>query len=245
MTELYMSISNILFVCNFKSQQPEAFRQSEIARLQTFHRESEIRGKRFRQLRILLLLLTAILVTIIIVYVILALAQVSTDSDVPVSYTILTFAFFAGIASWQTVILTMLYFVIIKHFKGSLDREYGLLVRCQSVLAFGYLLRFILVILCDADIWIEFTRDYPNCMSNNVECQSMDIKTNFLWAALPLQFIIYAIIPYLTIIIAHWQNAKFSEQASNQDSQITPQISDRDESLKQTQDGQNFTKFDP
>ena len=46
----------------------------------------------------------------------------------------------------------------------------------------------------------------------------MDIKTNFLWAALPLQFIIYAIIPYLTIIIAHWQNAKFSEQASNQDS---------------------------
>ena len=89
----------------------------------------------------------------------------------------------------------MLYCVILKHFKGDLDREYGIVVRCQSVLATSYIIRCILIVLVNENVWIDFNRDYPTR------------GTPFTWAMLPFEFIIYNVVPYMTIMFAHWYNA--------------------------------------
>ena len=46
MTELYMRISNILFVCDFKNHPPEKDRASEIARLTSFREQTEKRSQK-------------------------------------------------------------------------------------------------------------------------------------------------------------------------------------------------------
>ena len=74
-----------------------------------------------------------------------------------------------------------------------------MLVKCQSVLAAGYFVRFILIILVYKEKWLDFTRDYPTQ------------GANILWVLLIIQFFFYAIIPYMTLIISHWYNAKTGE----------------------------------
>ena len=130
----------------------------------------------------------------------------------------MTMSFFASVALWQFSVLILLYCVILKYFKGELDREYRLLVACQSVLAVGYILRFALIILVINNNWIDFTRDYPNRSTSKAD--------NFQWAALPLQFTVYAIIPYMTIILAHWRNAGSSDRTELDRSRVSANISE-------------------
>ncbi len=54
------------------------------------------------------------------------------------------------------------------------------------------MVRVILIQLVENVKWVNFTRDYPYCMT----------QTSFL----PVQFVIYNIIPYLTLIYLHWFN---------------------------------------
>ena len=103
--------------------------------------------------------MTGVLLTVVMVFVIL-IAIGTLGSTASETYQVVTMVFFACVALWQVGVLIMLYFMILRYFKGDLDREYRLLVICQSVLALGYILRFFLIILVVNKNWIDFTRDY-------------------------------------------------------------------------------------
>lgn len=79
-------------------------------------------------LRILLFFVTGALICIMIVFMSLNLA--AQDSLQFRSYNIMTAIFFALVTITQASVIVSLYVVILKHFKGNLDREYGLLVTC-------------------------------------------------------------------------------------------------------------------
>ena len=79
-------------------------------------------------LRILLFFVTGALICIMIVFMSLSLA--AQDSLQFPSYNIMTAIFFALVTITQASVIVSLYVVILKHFKGNLDREYGLLVTC-------------------------------------------------------------------------------------------------------------------
>ena len=111
------------------------------------------------------------------------------------SYNMLTTILFAMITVAQVFVLILLYAIILRHFKGDLEREYGLLVKCQSVLAASYIVRCILIAFVYFKMWIDFNRDYPTK------------GTPFTWAMLPLEFILYNFAPYMILICAHWYNA--------------------------------------
>ena len=97
--------------------------------------------------------------------------------------------------------MIMLYSIILRHFRGDLDREYGLLVTCQSALAVSFITRCVLIALVDAGLWIDFNRDFPK-----------NKGTALTWACLPLEFILYNILPYMMLVSAHWYNATRGEK---------------------------------
>ena len=96
--------------------------------------------------------------------------------------------------------MIMLYTIILRHFQGDLNREYGLTVACQSALAVSFITRCVLIGLVDIGLWVDFNRDYPDAKG-----------TPLTWAMLPLEFILYNIIPYMMLLCAHWYNATRSE----------------------------------
>ena len=55
-----------------------------------------------------------------------------------------------------------LYCIIAGNFKDDLDREYKLLVVCQTIFAVSFFIRVILISLVSAHKWIDYTRDYFN-----------------------------------------------------------------------------------
>ena len=60
---------------------------------------------------------------------------------------------------------------------------------------FTFLLRVSLVGAVTFEKWVDFTRDYPNHMPNT-----------FTTVMLPMQFLIYNFVPYLTLMLMHYRN---------------------------------------
>ena len=88
----------------------------------------------------------------------------------------------------------MLIYIISKHFKKDLNLERKQLVICQSIFVSGFVVRVILIFCVNQDKWTDFVRDYPD--PNKVKVP----------LCLPLQFIFYNFLPYMTLIYLHWRN---------------------------------------
>ena len=95
-----------------------------------------------------------------------------------------------------------IYYLLLKHYEGDLEGEKRWLLISQSIFAFSFFLRSVLIVLVLNNHWVAFVRDYPG------QGQLSG------WILLPLQFIIIDILPYSVLASAHWFNsAKRLEQA--------------------------------
>ena len=95
------------------------------------------------------------------------------------------------------LILFKLYYIIAKNFKNDLSRERKQLLIYQSIFGVTFMLRVYIIIVVVEDNWVDFMRDYPDNMKGKSQT-----------AMLPLQFMLYDFLPYMTLIFMHWQNFK-------------------------------------
>ena len=86
----------------------------------------------------------------------------------------------------------MLFIIITKNFKNNLNREKRQLLICQTIFVFSFILRVALIVAVSHFRWVDFTEDYPCDMANTI--------------FLPMQFLIYNILPYTTLMYLHWWN---------------------------------------
>ena len=109
-------------------------------------------------------------------------------------YSLLTLSLF-GLTSLTCIAwLALLFWTIEKNFSSDLDRERKYLLICQSVFVISFTIRLVLIIWVSENDWVDFTRDYPNKMH--------------VTSMLSLQFIIYNIVPYTTLIYLHYRNLR-------------------------------------
>ena len=95
------------------------------------------------------------------------------------------------------IIMVMLSHIIMRKFKNDLINERNRLLVCQLIFCASFFLRAILIGTVLSNIWYEFTYDYECNMTNR-----------FKTAMLPLQFIFYNVIPYMTLMYLHQQSFK-------------------------------------
>ena len=107
-------------------------------------------------------------------------------------YDEVTLGFFAVIGTLCIIILCMIFWIIGKNFQDNLNKEKRNLLICQSIFVFSFLSRVILIIVVETTKWVDFTSDYPCTMNHTL--------------FLPLQFIVYNFMPYITLIYLHWWN---------------------------------------
>ena len=107
-------------------------------------------------------------------------------------YNFINMTLFAITGFSATLLLSMLIYIISKHFKKDLNLERRQLVICQSIFVSGFVVRVILIFCVYQGLWTDFVRDYPNEMKVPL--------------CLPLQFIFYNFLPYMTLIYLHWRN---------------------------------------
>ena len=108
-------------------------------------------------------------------------------------YNILTLSLFASTATLCFILLGMLIYIIKKkNFSAELSKERSQLIICQSIFVISFTIRTTLVVAVQYNAWVDFSRDYPTNMH----------YTLFL----PLSFIVYNILPYLTMIYMHLIN---------------------------------------
>lgn len=112
-----------------------------------------------------------------------------------------TFFAFTGIAC--VVVLAFLITMIRAMFTDELNQEMKRLIVSQSTFVATFVIRVILIYLVLFGYWVDFTRDYPEAMA------SLGL---FRTAMFPLQFIIYNIVPYVTITYIHHSNFKPKEE---------------------------------
>ena len=84
-----------------------------------------------------------------------------------------------------------IYYLLLNHFEGDLEKEKSWLVFSQSIFAISFFIRSCLILAVVNHKWIAFVRDYP------------DQGSLAGWAMLPLQFFVYDIVPYATLIVSH------------------------------------------
>ena len=71
----------------------------------------------------------------------------------------------------------------------------------QSIFVFTFILRVVLIILVQFGHWINFARDYPGLPDGLMQ-------NRFETVMFSLQFLIYNIVPYLTLAFMHYENYK-------------------------------------
>ena len=71
----------------------------------------------------------------------------------------------------------------------------------QSIFVFTFILRVVLIILVQFGFWINFTEDYPKLPDGLMQ-------NRFETVMFSLQFLIYNIVPYLTLAFMHYENYK-------------------------------------
>ena len=96
------------------------------------------------------------------------------------------------------IVLTFLVMTIKKTFTNELNREMVELLISQSIFVFTFLIRTGLIFAVKADEWVDFNRDYPDHMEGHATATAM----------FPLQFIVYNILPYATLMLLHYFNYK-------------------------------------
>ena len=71
----------------------------------------------------------------------------------------------------------------------------------QSIFVFTFILRVVLIILVSFGFWINFTEDYSQLTGGLMQ-------NRFETVMFSLQFLIYNIVPYLTLAFMHYENYK-------------------------------------
>jgi len=71
----------------------------------------------------------------------------------------------------------------------------------QSIFVFTFILRVVLIILVSFGFWINFTEDYSQLPGGLMQ-------NRFETVMFSLQFLIYNIVPYLTLAFMHYENYK-------------------------------------
>ena len=110
-------------------------------------------------------------------------------------YNSLTLVLFLIASIMCIIMLFMLIYIIKKNFSSDLNQERKQLVICQSIFVTSFLIRFCLICVVQSDHWIDFTKDYPNMHTT---------QTIFL----PMQFAVYNVLPYTTLMYQHYINFK-------------------------------------
>ena len=95
--------------------------------------------------------------------------------------------------------LFLLICIIQRDFSSDLNQERKQLVICQSIFVGSFLIRFALIVVVQNEDWVDFSRDYPSNMN--------PVTTVFL----PLQFTLYNVLPYATLMYQHYNNFKPQE----------------------------------
>ena len=93
--------------------------------------------------------------------------------------------------------LGFLVHIIRRTFTDELNREMMQLLVSQIIFVFTFIMRVGLIFAVMIGTWTDFTRDYPDKMNSKV-----------LTAMFPLQFLIYNIVPYCTLMLLHYRNYK-------------------------------------
>lgn len=130
---------------------------------------------------------------VVITMTVIMFSRDSSSSNAVYSYTTMTFFLGAGVAC--LVMLSLLIHIIQKSFTDELNKETRQLLLSQSIFVLTFLLRCCLIVLVIENLWIDFSRDYPDGMTKKGST-----------AMFPLQFFIYNIVPYNTLAFMHYQN---------------------------------------
>ena len=110
----------------------------------------------------------------------------------------MTMGYFCVASILSFVILGFLIHTILKTFTDNeLSQEMRQLIVSQTIFVCTFMVRVVLIILVTNHRWIDFLRQYPDCMYKNFET----VMFSF-------QFIIYNIIPYSTLMLFHHLNLK-------------------------------------
>mmetsp|Transcript_47437 Transcript_47437/g.62764 ORF Transcript_47437/g.62764 Transcript_47437/m.62764 type:complete len:294 (+) Transcript_47437:1-882(+) len=217
MAELYFMIRNTTLVFGFKNHQPSTDQPRDVMkdsmRLTELTSQLEDIKKCLRLLRICLYIVSAVFLSCFCIFMTIYLAEEST-TQIP-AYLISQTSFSVLITLSQIFAMGSLYTIIFKHFKGDLDREYRLLVICQSIFALSFIVRSILIILVANCDWVDFPRDYPDPKGDTA-----------LWVMFVFQFLIYNFVPYMTIVGLHWFNLTRSQDFSIEDHSDTSQLNE-------------------
>ena len=126
--------------------------------MQELNQELEQLKKCFRLMRKCLYVASVVLFSCLCTFGFINIA--SENYSPPAAYSISQSALYAITTLLQVTAMSFLYCIIIKNFKGDLDREYRLLVICQSIFAISFVIRVILIMLVLYNKWIDFTSDY-------------------------------------------------------------------------------------
>jgi amino acid transporter len=131
---------------------------------------------------------------LVIIFSIFALIAARQTYQATYIYNLVTTVFFAVTFLLCISILIILICTIQINFKGDVGKQRMQLLVCQSIFVVGFMIRVILIICVQYKKWDDFTTDYPNEMHYP--------------ALVPLQFMLYNILPYMALIYLHMTNLK-------------------------------------
>ena len=96
----------------------------------------------------------------IVIALIFMLVAWNKDDYVPY-YSMITSVLFGVAMLTQLIAMLKIYYLLLKNYQGDLEGEKRSLLISQSIFAFSFFLRSILIVLVLYGHWVAFVRDYP------------------------------------------------------------------------------------
>lgn len=96
----------------------------------------------------------------IVIGLIFMLVVWNKDDYVPY-YSMITSVLFGIVMVTQLIAMLRIYYLLLKNYQGDLEGEKRWLLISQSIFAFSFFLRSILIVLVLYGHWVAFVRDYP------------------------------------------------------------------------------------
>ena len=96
----------------------------------------------------------------IVIALIFMLVVWNKDDYVPY-YSMITSVLFGVAMLTQLIAMLKIYYLLLKNYQGDLEGEKRWLLISQSIFAFSFFLRSILIVLVLYGHWVAFVRDYP------------------------------------------------------------------------------------
>ena len=195
MFELYQMIQSATLLVNIKLNESRrstmmTIGAGRISLAQSLVNRQETIKKHSNRARYFLYIIT-VLTAIGIVFALFYILEYNIQSQ-ELTYGIITLTLFGITGILCSIILIMLFVIITKNFKNNLNKEKQQLLICQSIFVFSFMVRVCLIAVVQSTNWVDFTQDYPCQMNHTIY--------------LPLQFLVYNFLPYITLMYMHWWN---------------------------------------